>query len=573
MRVDMSEGNVEHQDVPEDYRTLGGRGLTSTIVSDEVPPDCHPLGPNNKLVFAPGIVTGTQAPTSGRMSVGAKSPLTGGIKEANVGTRFSQTLAKLGIKAIIIEGQAEDGYSLLKIDKDGAELSDAGEWSGEGLYKAYDEIRGEFGEDMDVCGCGIAAELSGANSGIAFNDTEGLPSRYAGRGGLGAVMAGRGLKFIVADPEGAPGVEIEDEQAFDEGRKKLVNALQEHDVTKPGGTLNTYGTDALINVINESGGLPQRNFSVGRTEEASKVSGEEKAERIEERGGERPHMCSPGCVIQCSEVWTKPDAKDPVGVLEYESVWALGPDCGIYDLDTIGELNRACNDLGLDTIEAGNTIAVAMEGGLAELGDGEKALELMEEVRKGTPLGKILVNGTEFAGQAFGVTRVPTVKGQAMPAYDPRAIKGIGVTYASTPMGADHTAGYAVATEIMSVGGEADPLEAKGKAELSRNLQWSTAVIDSTGYCLFTAFAVMDIQEGLEGMVESVNGVLGTDLTVDDITEMGKQILETEREFNEAAGFSKEDDRLPEFIREEELPPHNEVFDVPDEEIDKVHEP
>jgi len=238
-------------------------------------------------------------------------------------------------------------------------------------------------------------------------------------------------------------------------------------------------------------------------------------------------------------------------------------------LDEIGELNRACNDLGLDTIEAGNTIAVAMEGGLAEFGDGKKALELLEEIRKKTPLGRIIANGTEFTGRAFGVTRIPTVKGQALPAYDPRAIKGIGVTYATTPMGADHTAGYAIATEIMGVGGQADPRDTK-KADLSRNLQTATAVIDAAGYCLFTAFAVLDIPEGLVGMVESVNGVLGTELTVNDIADIGMQIIKTEIEFNKAAGFTSADDRLPEFFREEKLSPSNDVFDVPDEELDKV---
>ncbi|KXA99003.1 aldehyde:ferredoxin oxidoreductase [candidate division MSBL1 archaeon SCGC-AAA259M10] len=568
----MEEREIKSEDVPEDLETLGGRGLTSTIVSDEVPPGCHPLGPHNKLVIAPGIVTGTDAPTSGRVSVGGKSPLTGGIKEANAGTSFAQILGKLGIKALVVEGQSENGYQLLRMGNDGADLMDADDWSGIGLYEAYDELYDKFGEDVGVCGVGIAGEMNGANSGVAFNDVEGMPSRYAGREGLGAVMASRGLKFIVADSEGAPGVEIRDEETFRKGRKKLADALREHDVTKPGGALNSYGTDVLINIINEVGGLPQRNFSGGQDERSSNVSGEEKAEQIKNRGGERPHHCSPGCVIRCSEVWTKQEGKDPVGVLEYESVWALGPNCGIYDLDTIGELNRACNDLGLDTIEAGNTIAVAMEGRVAEFGDGDKALDLMEEIREGTPLGRILVNGTEFAGKAFGVTRVPTVKGQALPAYDPRAIKGIGVTYATTPMGADHTAGYAIATEVMGVGGEADPLKTKGKAELSRNLQQSTAVIDSTGYCLFTAFAVLDIPEGLEGMVDTVNGVLGTDLTTDDIPEIGQQILDTEREFNRAAGLTKEDDRLPEFMREEELPPHNEVFDIPTEELDKVFE-
>jgi len=570
LRVDMDSGRVKFEEVPESYEALGGRGLTSQVVADEVPPECNPLGPNNKLVFAPGIVTGTSAPTSGRISVGAKSPLTGGIKEANAGTSFSQKMAKLGVKAIIVEGtKGDSGYRCLKIDSDGAELVEADDWAGIGLYEAFEGISAEHGEGLGICGTGIAGELFGSNSGIAFNDTEGMPSRYAGRGGLGAVMASRGLKLILVDDEGAEGVEIEDEETFNKGKKKLTDALTSHDVTKPGGTLNSYGTSALVNVINEAGALPQKNFSRGSDDRAAKVSGEKKSEEIKKRGGERPHRCSPGCVIGCSEVWTEENGKNPVGVLEYESVWALGPNCEIYDLDIIGELNRKCNDLGMDTIEAGNTIAVAMEGGMADFGDGEAALELMEEIRQGTPKGRILVNGTEFTGQALGVTRIPTVKGQAIPAYDPRSIKGIGTTYATTPMGADHTAGYAIAPEIMGVGGEADPLSPE-KAEMSRNLQYSTAVIDTTGHCLFTAFAVLDIPEGLEGMVEEVNGVLGADLTVDDIPEIGKQILDVEREFNREAGFTKKDDRLPEFMREEELPPHNETFDVPNEELDKV---
>jgi aldehyde:ferredoxin oxidoreductase len=382
-------------------------------------------------------------------------------------------------------------------------------------------------------------------------------------------MASKGLKFIIVDQTDAPGVEIKNEEVFKKGIRKLREALTSHDVTKPGGALSSYGTSVLVNIINEAGGLPNKNFRSGQEDLAELVSGEAKAEAIKKRGGTRPHNCSPGCVIRCSEVWTKPGGKDPVGVLEYESVWALGPNCGIYDLEIIGELNRACNDLGLDTIEMGDTIAVAMEGGLLEFGDGKGALKLMEEIRKKTPTGRILANGTEFTGRAFGVTRIPTVKGQGMPAYDPRAIKGIGVTYASTPMGADHTAGYAIATEIMGVGGEADPQDTQ-KAELSRNLQLATAVVDSTGYCLFTAFAVLDIPEGLEGMVESVNGVLGVDLTVDDIPTIGRQVIDIEKEFNRKVGFTEKDDRIPEFMRIEKLPPHNEVFDVPDEEIDKV---
>lgn len=570
IRVNMKKLETNYEDLPEKYQYLGGRGLTSTIVAEEVPPTCHPLGPHNKVVLAPGIVTGTNAPSSGRLSVGGKSPLTGGIKEANVGTNFAQMLGRMRIGAIIIEGQTEGkDYYLLKITNDKTEFIKANKWVGKGLYEVYKDLRKEFGEKIGICGVGIAAELFGGNSGLCFNDPEGLPSRYAGRGGLGAVMASRGLKFIVVDETGAPGVEIKNEEVFKNGTAKLLKALGDHDVTKPGGALNTYGTDVLINIINENGGLPQRNFSRGQDERAEKVSGEAKAEEIKKRGGVRPHGCHTGCVIRCSEVWTKPDGKDPVGVLEYESVWALGPNCEIYDLDTIGELNRACNDLGLDTIEAGTTLAVAMEGGLADFGDGKAALKLLEEIRNKTPTGRILANGTEFTGKAFGVTRIPTVKGQAMPAYDPRAIKGIGVTYATTPMGADHTAGYAIATEIMGVGGEADRLDTK-KAELSRNLQVATAVVDSTGYCLFIAFAILDIVEGLEGVVESVNGVLGTSLTLDDIPTIGMQVIETEIKFNKAAGFTSLDDRLPEFMKEEKFPPDNEVFNVSDEELDTV---
>jgi len=571
LRVNMEHLTAELEEMPDAYRTLGGRGLTSTIVAAEVPPECHPLGPSNKLVLAPGIVTGTSAPSSGRLSVGAKSPLTGGIKESNVGSRFAQTLARLGIGAIVVEGQFKEGYKLLAVNKAGAELIDASQWTGQGLYNSFDQLHGAFRDRVDICGAGIVAEQSGQNSGLAFNDLEGRSTRYAGRGGLGAVMASRGLKFIVLDGDGAPGVEVEDKEVFDRGRRKLADGLKKHDVTKPGGALASYGTNVLINVLNEAGGLPHRNFSHGRDSRTEAVSGERKAELIEQRGGVRPHACHPGCIIQCSEVWTKDDGTHPMGVLEYESVWALGPNCGIYDLDTIGELNRACNDLGLDTIETGNTLAVAMEGGLLEFGDGEGALRHLDEIRRGTATGKLLMHGAAFIGTALGVTRVPVVKGQAMPAYDPRAVKGIGITYATSPMGADHTVGYTIAPEILGVGGQADPL-APDKGRMSRDLQRATAFIDSAGYCLFTAFAVLDFPEALEGMVETVAGVLGAALSVEDIDRIGKEILAIERAFNAKAGFTRADDRLPEFMYLEALAPHGHTFDVPEQELDAVFE-
>lgn len=570
IRVNPIDSEITEKNLPKDLKTLGGRGLTTQIITDEVPPKAHPLGPNNKLVLASGILTGTKAPTSGRLSVGAKSPLTDGIKESNVGTSFGQELHKLRYRAIILEGKKKesDNYKLLKISDEEIKLKDAEKYTKKGLYEAFEEIHEEFGENVSVCGVGKTAEMKAANSGIAFDDLENKPSRYAGRGGLGAVMASRGIKFIVIDSENADGVEIQQQDEFEEGREKLTDALQEHEVTKPGGALNSYGTDVLINIINEAGALPHNNFRKGTSEKASQVSGEKKAEIIKERGGDRPHPCSPGCVIQCSENWVQENG-EKIGVLEYESVWALGPNCGIFDLDTVGELVKQCNDLGMDTIEAGDTIGIAMEAGSADFGDKEKAIEFMDEIREETSLGRILANGTEFTAKAFGVNRTPTVKGQGMPAYDPRAIKGIGVTYATTPMGADHTAGYAIAPEIMGVGGDTDPLETQ-KAELSRNLQASTAVIDSIGHCLFIAFAVLDIPEGLEGAVQEVNGVLGTELEVEDVHDLGMDILQKEREFNKKAGFNKEEDRIPEFMEQEKLPPQNEVFNVSNEELDKV---
>jgi len=572
MRVNMADRTVKYEDVPEEYRTLGGRALTSSIIYDEVDPTCHPLGPNNKVVFAPGIVTGTSAPTSGRVSVGAKSPLTGGIKESNAGTAWSQFVARLGLKAIVVEGYPkDDGWWGLQITKDGAEFFPADEYTGKGLYEVYPLLFDRFGEKVAIAGIGIAGERMYSNTGICFNDIDNRPSRYSGRGGLGAVLGSKHLKFIVVDGKGGPGVEIADRELFDKGRKKLTEALRSHDVTKPGGGLNSYGTAVLVNIINEAGGLPTRNFREGRFEGAAKISGEAMAELCETRGGVglMGHPCHPGCIIQCSNVIPNADGTEMVSVIEYETAWAFGANCGIDDLDVIGKLTWMCNDYGMDTIEAGGTIAVAMEAGLAEFGDGKRAIELMEEIGKGTPLGHILGQGAATTGKAYGVIRVPGVKGQNMPAYDPRAIKGIGVTYAISTMGADHTSGYTIAPEIMGVAGKVDPLDAD-KAELARNFQYATAFIDTSGHCLFIAFAILDIPSGFEGFVEECAGVVGTNWTADDAIQIGTEVLRKEREFNKVAGFTKADDRLPEFMKYEPLPPHNTVFDVSDEALDSV---
>ena len=577
LRVNMTDLTAKFEDVPEKYKLTGGRGLTSAITCDEVPPTCHPLGPNNKITFATGIVTGTNAPTSGRISVGGKSPLTGTIKEANSGGMAGQKLARLGIKAIIVEGQPKEKgkFWLLKVDKDGAQLLPANEFVGKGLYETYPRLFDKFGKNACIIGIGVAGEKLMASAGVCVNDPENRPSRYAGRGGMGAVMGSKRLKAIILDDKGGPGVPIANKEIFDAGRKKLTAALREHDITKPGGALNAYGTAVLVNIINEAGAFPTRNFSDGRFEGANKISGETINETCKKRGGVgmTGHSCSPGCIIKCSNVYPKPDGTELVSVQEYESVWSLGANCGIDSLEVIGELIRLCNDYGVDTIEAGVTIGVAMEAGLAKFGDGRKAIELMHEIGKGTPLGHVLGNGAALTASTFGVLRCPTAKGQGMPAYEPRAIKGIGITYATSTMGADHTAGYTIAPEILDVGGKVDKFIVE-KADLARNFQYTTAfTFDSSGHCLFISFAVLDILSGLEGVVEECNGVLGTNWTVDDMIRMGKEIVERERVFNKAAGFTKTHDRLPEFMKCEKLPPHNVVFDVSDKELDKVHAP
>jgi aldehyde:ferredoxin oxidoreductase len=579
LRLNMTKRAATLEELPEAYKHLGGRGLTSTIVYDEVDPMCHALGPHNKLVFAPGIVTGTSAPTSARVSVGAKSPLTGGIKEANAGAGWSPSLANMGIRALIVEGQPEekDKFWLAHVtwDEDGGrpsvEFLPADKYVGRNLYKVFPKLFERFGDKVNIAGIGTAGEFLYGNSGIVFEDMEGRPSRYAGRGGLGAVMGSKGLKFIILDRKGAPGIELADAEIFGQGRKKVTDALMQHDITKPKGALNSYGTAVLVNIINEAGAFPTRNFSSGRFEEAAKIAGEALFEGNKERLGKElyNHACSPGCIIRCSNTWYKADGTEYVSCQEYESIWSLGANCGIGDLDLTGELIWLCNAYGLDTIEAGTALAVAMEAGLLEFGDAKGAIKLLRQIGKGKPLGRILGAGTATAARVLGVTRAPVVKGQSMPAYEPRAIKGIGITYAISTMGADHTSGYTICPEILGVSGKVDQFDVD-KAELARNFQYATAFIDTSGHCLFIAFAILDIASGFEGVVEECNGVLGTNWTMDDVNRIGKEILDKELAFNRAAGITKQHDRMPEFMKYEKLPPHDVVWDVPDETLDDV---
>jgi aldehyde:ferredoxin oxidoreductase len=552
------------------YAGLGGRGLTSAIVAGEVPPTCHPLGEENKLIIAPGLLSGSAASMSGRVSVGCKSPLTGGIKEANAGGQGAQVLARLGYAAIVIEGKpkTDDLYKIF-INKDGVNISVDNSLKMKGNYDTVDQLKKEFGDKITCISIGQAGEMKLGAASVAFTDVELRPTRHAGRGGVGAVMGSKRVKAIVLDDSGMKMRSPKDPEKFKAANKIFVEGLKKHPVTGQG--LPAYGTNVLTNVLNEAGGFPTYNFKEGRFHGASRISGEALAETEKARGGDPTHGCHRGCVIRCSGIYFDKDGHYLTKQPEYETVWSHGGNCGIDDLDAIAMMDRLDDDYGLDTIEMGATIGVAMEAGLAKFGDAKAAIELVKEVGKGTPLGRILGSGAGITGKVFGVERVPVVKNQAMPAYDPRAVQGIGVTYATTTQGADHTAGYAVTANILGVGGTVNPLKPEGQVELSRNLQIATAAIDSTGMCLFIAFAILDQPETFNALVDMINAFYGLNMTGDDVAELGKKILKMERAFNQRAGFTNKDDRLPDYFKKELVPPHNVKFEVTDEELDSVY--
>jgi aldehyde:ferredoxin oxidoreductase len=437
-----------------------------------------------------------------------------------------------------------------------------------GNYDVVDKMKKEYGDKIATISIGPAGEMKMGAASIACTDMELRPTRHAGRGGTGAVLGSKGVKVIVLDDTGMKMRAPKDPEKFKKANKVFTAGLKKHPVT--GEALPAYGTNVLTNIINESGGFPTNNFKMGQFAGASKISGEAEAELEIKRGGLATHGCHRGCVIQCSGIYNDKDGNYLTKQPEYETVWAHGANCGIDDLDTIAMLDRLDDDFGLDTIEMGATIAVAMDAGLAEFGDGEAAIKLIKEVGKGTPVGRILGNGAAVTAKAYGLERAPVVKGQAMPAYDPRAIKGIGVTYATSTMGADHTAGYAIATNILKVGGDVDPLKTDGQIELSRNLQVATAAVDSTGMCLFIAFAVLDQPDTFQALIDLLNAFYGLSLTADDVTALGKSILKMEREFNAGAGFTAMHDRLPDYFHNEPISPHNVTFGIKDEELDQV---
>jgi aldehyde:ferredoxin oxidoreductase len=567
IRVNMSDKAIRVEDVPQDYVGLGGRGLSSTIINAEVPPKCDPLGPENKLIFAPGLLSGSPLGNTSRISIGAKSPLTGTIKESNVGGTVSVALGRLGIAAVVIEGQAPEGeLSFLRIDEKGnASLIPAQEYKGMRTYKLVENILETYGEKNSVLCIGPAGEDRLTAACIQSSDADGHPCRAAGRGGLGAVMGAKGLKALIVDQRGKGAKPVADPAAFKEVNKAYVKIIKEHN--EPGHLMPTLGTAALVAPVNSMGAFPCYNARKGVMDDWEKISGETMAEMIKERGGNPTHMGCAQCFIYCSNVFVDKEGKYVTSSLEYETMWALGGMTGIADLDTIARLNYLCDDIGVDTMSTGVAIAVAMDAGYKEFGDREAAIEMVKEIGKGTEFGKILGNGPAAIGKYFNHDRVPVVKGQGVAGFDPRAMRGNGVTFATSPMGADHTAGNVVG---LCLQGKLDPMDAERAVEVSRNLQITTAAFDSTGLCFMASVALME-PEPQAVFRKAINAILGTEFGPDEFPRaMGIRVLKAEKEFNRRAGFTNEDDRLPRFYYEEPLPPHNTVFVISDEELDST---
>jgi aldehyde:ferredoxin oxidoreductase len=567
IRVNMSEGTVVAQDVPQHYAGLGGRGLTSILINAEVPPTCDPLGPENKLVFAPGFLSGTPLPNTSRISIGAKSPLTGGIKESNVGGTVAAALGRLGITAIVVEGQAPEGsLSFLRIDEKGeASLIPAQEYKGMRTYQLVGRLLETYGKRTSVLCIGSAGEHRLAVASVQSSDADGRPCRAAGRGGLGAVMGAKGLKALVVDQRGKSADPLADPEAFRESVKEVVKAVQADHMSAE--VMPKLGTAGLVAPVNAMGAFPSYNARKGTLDGWEQISGEAMAQMIQERGGNTTHMGCSQCMIHCSNEFVDKEGGFVTSSLEYETIWAMGGMTGIVDLDTIARLDNLCDDIGVDTMSTGVALAVAMDAGYREFGDAGAAIEMVEEIGKGTEFGRILGSGPAAVGKHFGHARVPVVKGQSIAAYDPRAMLGHGVTYATSPMGADHTAGNLVGAYLTHM---LDPLNPEGQVATSRFLQTAMAAYDTMGQCFMANVALLS-PESFEIFGKVIEAKTGVPLEPGEFPHaLGTRVLKAEKEFNRKAGFTVEDDRLPRFFHEEALPPHNTVFVISDEELDST---
>ena len=566
LRVNLNEGTCSSEPLNMEWAKeyIGQRGLATRYLVEEVDPTCDPLGSDNKLIFATGPLTGTMASTGGRYSVITKGPLTGAIACSNSGGYLGAELKLAGWDMVIFEGKSAEPVYLYVVNES-AELLSASEIWGKSVWET-DEILHKTHQDtrLRIAACGRSAEAGCLYAGIV-NDLH----RAAGRSGVGTVMASKNLKAIAVI--GTQGVgNIKDPARFMQTTVEQKKVLADHPVTGTG--LPTLGTQVLMNVINESGALPTRNMREVQFEGANNISGEQMLEPRERDG--KPNLTTNAacfaCTIACGRISTidqghftvenKPQYWGNSGGLEYEAAWALGADTGVDDLDALTYANFVCNEDGFDPISFGSTVAAAMElydigaitkedtGGMElKFGSAEALAWSAEKVATGEGFGADLGLGSKRLCEKYGHPDLSmTVKGQEFPAYDPRGIQGMGLTYATSNRGACHLRSYTVSSEILGIPEKTDPLVTEGKAGLVKAFQDVTAAWDSTGLCLFTSFAW-----SLENVAPQLDAACEGEWTADRLMETGERIWNLEREFNNRAGLTSADDTLPKRLLEE----------------------
>jgi aldehyde:ferredoxin oxidoreductase len=554
IRVDMTTGTVSIDPYPEAWTLLGGRALSARILLEECDPTCDPLGPDNLLVLAPGLLAGTAAPTSGRLSVGGKSPLTGGIKEANVGGNPGQDLMKLGYRGIVVRGQPADPERryALEVTAEGAQLVPADEHKGKWNYALIEDLAKHYPKTASFISIGPAGEmrLTGASVACTDHEQERHPARHAGRGGLGAVMGSKGLKYVSVDAERRPVRRPVRAKEFQTLSKKYTKEYIAGPAQEP---FPKWGTSAIVSEANTLYTFPYKNRVEGRTPDVDGLDGMRIVESFETRGGGM-HNCMTGCIVKCSNIVHDAEGKYKTSALEFETLTLLGSNCAIASWEDVADLDRLCDELGLDTIETGAALAVYMDAGGLEWGDAEGAKRILREIAEGSELGRAIGDGAVAIGRKTGHHRVPAVKGQAIPAWDPRPLKAAGVTYCTSPMGADHTAGLVV-----------EPGQDYEEAvRASQDSQILNAVCDSSGFCQF-------LMMNLDETREFYGHFLGCEVTREQIADLGWRCLEDEWAFNRRAGFGPEDDLMPDCMRQDPIGPAKWVWDLDPELVARAY--
>lgn len=478
--------------------------------------------------------------------------MTFGIKEANSGGTFATKIARLGIKALIIEGQSKNGKLIIVIKKNSVSIEQADHLAGLGNYEVSTRLREKYGKNVGIASIGPCGEMLMSAASIAIGDMNGFPTRHCGRGGLGALMGSKGIKAVVVDDRGGSNQRPLNPEGFRLAVKEAFETIKSNPRVP---FFNKYGTAGLIPIDNARGSLPTRNHHLGSFDKFESLGAERMISLNEKRGGSMGHACMPGCIVKCSNVFFNNKKEYLTSALEFETLAMLGANLEIDDMDTVAAMDRRCDDYGLDTIEIGATLGVLAETDFFEFGNREKAISLIDEIGRGTMLGLILGQGVVITSRVFRISRIPAVKGQAIPGHCARSIKGLGVTYATSPQGADHTAGF-VADE---------PLSPEGQVQRSRNAQLNMLLTDSLGLCYFCFLT------GNYGLfAKLINSIHGLDLSTEDVVSISKTALKEEVTFNRAAGISEEQDYLPEFMETDPLPPTNAVFDVPMSELKTI---